>query len=159
MVARADRQLAETHLLDHAAERAFVQADAEARVDPGGQILEAPAHHAVPVQVRPRVDDPCQRPSLRRVRLGPVARHLAVDQPRRAVCVEGQHPVAHRLQAPRTDPRRLRAAAAILDRSQRQKPAALAGVPARPGQSPKIVGSEIRAERDGSGHGKPSWFT
>lgn len=89
--------------------------------------------------------------------VGCVARRL-VNQPGGAGRVEGHDPIAHRLQAHHPDPGSLRLAAALVDRSQRQKPAPLARVPARPGQSPKIVGSKILAEEYGSGHGKRSWF-
>lgn len=58
----------------------------------------------------------------------------------------------------RSKPKRPPAAAAAIVRSQRQKQAVLASVPARPSQSLKIVGSKILATGHGSAQGKRSWF-
>jgi hypothetical protein len=73
-----------------------------------------------------------------------------------ATLVEGQHTVAHRLQAYRPDPRGLRAAGTVVDRRQRQQPAALTGIPARPVQPTQVIGPEVLAQRHGSGYGEPS---
>ncbi len=142
-MARAHRQLAEAEAIDQPSECALVQADAEARVDPGGQILQPPTHHPVPVRVRPALDDLHQGLALCRVQLRLLARLLAVDQPRRAIRVEGQHPVAHRLQAHRPNPRRIGPAAAVVDLSQSQETTALARIPADLGVPPQIVGREV----------------
>lgn len=94
VVARAHRQLAEAERLD----RALVQADPEAGVGPGDQILQPSAHHPAPARVGPFLDGTRQSPPLRRVQLGRGAGGRAIDQPGRALRVGGHDPIAYRLQ-------------------------------------------------------------
>lgn len=50
-----------------------------------------------------------------------MARRLPVDQPRRTVGVEAQHPIAHRLKTDFRDPGRVVAGAPVIIRRKRQK--------------------------------------
>lgn len=134
---------------------ALVEADAEAREQPSRQVLQPPAHHAVPLQVRPFLDDSRERLPLGRVELEPRAGLLALDQAVRPGRVEGQHPVAHRRQADRADPRGLRPAPTLVDRGQREKPPALTGIAALPRQTSQGIRIQILAQIHGLRHGKP----
>lgn len=155
-MARARRELAEAELPQLAPNRALVQAHAEPCKQPGRQILAPPAHHAVPIRIGAALDDRGERQALLLAQLGRMARSLAVDQPGRAVSVEGQNPVAYRLQAYNTDPSCFRAAAPIVDLSQRQQTAALACVAPSLGQTARVIGTKVFAKRHCSGHGKTS---
>ncbi len=82
-------------------------------------------------------------------RLG--ARGLAIDQPIGSIGVEAQHPVADDLQCHVTQPRGLRASAAIMDRRQCQPTTRLGRTLAPSRQTAKIGGAEIQTQGDARG--------
>ncbi|SFM02273.1 hypothetical protein SAMN04488125_13817 [Methylorubrum salsuginis] len=70
----------------------------------------------MPLKVRPFLDDGCKGLPLRIVELEPPFELFVLDQAVRPGRVEGQSPVAHRLQADRADPDALSAAGSVVDR-------------------------------------------
>ena len=129
MMARTRRELAIAHRAQHPAERLFADRNAELGIDPLRQIDETPAHHPVHCRIGADLDDPPERLALRGVEQRSVAWRLAVEKPRGPVCVEGHHPLAHRLPRDTADRRRRVARGAFIDRRQRQQAPGLVGIP------------------------------
>ena len=69
-------------------------------------------------------DDRHKRLALGIIEPGPLAGHLAINQPIRPAGIKPHDPVAHNLQTHTADPGRIAAAAAIVDLHQRQQPSA-----------------------------------
>ena len=90
---------------------------------------------------------------------GGFSRSLVIQQTRRTLRVEPDHPVANDLKANATKPRRLRPRPAIVDRRERQKPPHLIAIPAVPRQPSQIVTREIASNLDRRRHGKPPPFS
>ena len=92
VVARAGRDLPVAERPQLAAHRGLAERDAELLPYPLREIGQTPAHHLVDRRDRAALDDGGQRLTLGIVKLGRVARRLAVDQPGRPPGVEAQHP-------------------------------------------------------------------
>ena len=88
--------------------------------------------------------------------LGGRARRLAIDQPRRPVRVELDHPVAHDLQRHPADPSRLGPGRTFVDRCQSQQTTRLRAVLAVAGHPANGIGVEVTPERNR--HGEPPWL-
>lgn len=131
VVAWTRRELGRAQSLHLAADAALVQANAETVEQPGGQVLQPPSYDTVPLEVRSNLDGHRQRLRLRSVDLGARTRPLTLDQAVRTGYVQSQHPILDRLQLDRAGLGRLRAAAALVDRGQRQQPPVLARITAR----------------------------
>jgi len=127
-VARTRGDLAIPQRPQLAAHRGLAERDAELFPYPLRQIRQTPAHHLVDRRYRAALDDLGQGLTLRVIELGPVARRLAVDQPRRAPRIEAQRPVADGLRPDPADPRRIGAGPPVIDLRQREKPPRLRGV-------------------------------
>ena len=122
--------------------------------EPLDQVDEPPAHHPMPRRDRAVFDPLEQLPTMLIAQDRGRARRLAVQETVGTLSIEPQHPVAHGLQPHTTDPGRLGTAAAIVDRSQRQKPPGLRPILALARQRPQPCCIEIRPKGDRSGHGK-----
>jgi hypothetical protein len=83
-----------------------------------------------------------------------LARRLAVQETVWTLSIEPQHPVAQGLQPHATDPGRLGAGGAVVDRSQRQQAAGLRPILALARQRPQAGCVEIRSKSHRTGHGK-----
>ena len=79
-------------------------------------------------------DDRHKRLALGIIEPGPIAGHLAINQPIRIAGIKPHDPVAHNLQTHTADPGRIAAATAIVDIHQRQQPSALVRVVHHPCQ-------------------------
>ncbi len=88
--------------------------------DPLDQIDDAPTDNAMDRRVRPSLDDLEQRRPLPVVEQRWLARRLAGLKARRAVGVEAQDPIAHRLQPDAADRGSGRTRLAGIDRRKRQ---------------------------------------
>jgi len=110
------------------------------------EIDQAPAHHAVDGGNGTLLDDLLQCATLLIIENEASSRRLAVQEPRRALDVEAQHPVPHGLQADAANPGRISARPTLVNRSQRQKPPDLVGITRPLGQPAKTGGVEVRAK-------------
>jgi len=117
-----------------------------------GQIAQPPAHHAVGGGRRPLFDQAPEDLTLIGVQARPSPGGLAVDQPARAIGVEGHDPITHRLQSDPADRGRLRAHATRGDHGQRQQAAGLGRVTRPLGQDAQGLGIKIRPQRYRSSH-------
>jgi hypothetical protein len=104
---------------------------------------------------RPALDNPGQRSALPIVEFGRMARRLAVNQPSRPFSIEPQHPIPDHLQPDTADPRRIRARAAIINRGQGEKAAALSRILRRLGQSPQTRTIKVFPQTNRCTHGEP----
>lgn len=104
---------------------------------------------------RPALDGGGQSLTLGIVKLGRVARRLAVDQPGRPPGVEAQNPVADRLQTDPADPRRVGAGTPVADLRKREKPARLRRVLRALRKPPQIGPVEFIPKPNRSSHGEP----
>ena len=102
---------------------------------------------------RTALDDRHKRLALGIIELGPLAGRLAINQPIRPASIEPHDPVAHNLQTHPTDPRRIAAAAAIVDLSKRQQPSALVRVRRFPCQASQCRPVKIRPQSYRCTHG------
>ena len=93
--------------------------------------------------VRPAFDHMNQRGALRAVKLGWGARSLARNEPVRTFRVKPHDPITDDLTPNTSGLGRLAAAPAIIDHRQRQKPARLIRIPARPRQASQVRSSKI----------------
>lgn len=149
------RQLAEAHGPQIPAQRLFADRDAEFLEHPLRQVDQPPAYDAMDRRDRAGLDDRHQRTALFGVQQRRVAGRLAVDETGRTIRVEGQHPIAHRLEADAADPRRGCSRGAIIDRRQRQQPTRLAGIHRPPRQLVQSSSVVIPSKPNRSRHGKP----
>jgi hypothetical protein len=104
---------------------------------------------------RAAVDLRGQRPAMRLGQPRRRARRLAVAQPIRPLGVEPDHPVAHDLQRDAAEPRRLRAAATIVDHRQGQQPPGLSSLLAAPRRLRKTDASKSARKAMAFGIGEP----
>src|SRR6185503_12578020 len=129
-VPRPDRDAAEAEPAQDLADRALVQPDREAGLDQGLQVDPAPAHHAVPVGVRPPLHDGFQLGLLPgrepRPRPGPAP----VVEAREALLVVAVHPVPERLPVHAGRPRRLLPRGPLQHQRQGEHPPRRPRVPA-----------------------------
>src|SRR5699024_7700974 len=79
---------------------------------------------------------------------------LAVDQPTGSLGIEADHPVPDDLQGHVAQQRRLRARAAVVDRSQRQQATGLGRVLAPTREAAKLTAAKIRAKGNGVWRGE-----
>src|SRR4051812_25919599 len=131
IVTGARRELAIAKRAQFAAQRRLAERDLELLPDPQGEILQAPAHHAVDRRHRPTLDNVHQGLALAVIQLAGVPGSLAIDQAVRAASVEPHHPVPDGLQPNAADPCRLGPGATIVDLGQGQQPPTLTRVPGR----------------------------
>src|SRR3954462_6415993 len=129
IVTGAGRELAIAKRAQFAAQRRLAERDLELLPDPQGEILQAPAHHAVDRRHRPTLDDVHQGLALAVIQLAGVPGSLAVDQALRAAGVEPQTPAQKGWYPAPADPRRFGSGANVVDLRQRQQPPTLARVP------------------------------
>jgi hypothetical protein len=83
---------------------------------------------AVDGRDRPVLHHPGQSPALIVVQLGGMAGRLAIDEPLRAILVEGQNPILYGLKPDPADPGRIRPGASVVDLHQGQEPTSLGRV-------------------------------
>src|SRR3984957_773936 len=124
-MARASRELAITHLAQHATQRLLGDDDAEFLENPLAEIDDPPAHDPVNRWNWAALDDRDERGAMRVVQPRRLPRRLTINQAVRALRVELDHPVANDLQPDAPDPRRLSARGAVVNRRNSQKPARL----------------------------------
>src|ERR1700722_20653002 len=115
-MARASRELAITHLAQHAAQRLLGDDDAEFLENPLAEIDDPPAHDPVNRWNWAALDDRDERGAMRVVQPRRLPRRLAINQAVRALRVEPDHPVANDLQSDAPDLRRFGAARAVVNR-------------------------------------------
>ena len=121
VMARASRELAITHLAQHAAQRLLGGDDGELLENPWAEIDDPPSYDPVNRRDRPLEDRRQRRPMLL-VQPRRLPRRLAVDQAVRAVRVELEHPVANDLQPDAAD---LGARGPVVNRRKSQQSARL----------------------------------
>jgi len=155
MMARPGRQFAKAKGAQFAAQGLLADRNREVVEHPLRQIDEPPAHHPVRRRDRARLDSLRQGLALGGIEQRRLAGRLAVDQPRRALGIERQHPVAHRRQSDAADLGRLAARAAVVDRRQRQQPPGLGGVRRPLRQRAQLRRLVILPQPNRSRHGKP----
>jgi len=133
----------EAEFLEERSHITLVKIDAECLSDDALEVYASPAHDAVPLAIRSRLDDlgECGQLLRRQARFRTI--RPIVEEAFRASGVEAMHPIAQRLPIHPANPRGLAAVLAVADRRQRQKPPALIDVLRTPGQSPQLLGREI----------------
>src|SRR5689334_8811883 len=148
------RQAGEAEPAQHLADRALVQPDREAGLDQGPQVDPAPAHHAVPVRVRPPLDGGGQLRFLlgREPRLA--SRSMTVVQAGEALLVVPMHPVAQGLPVHAGRPRRLLARGPLQHQRQGEHPPRRPRVPAPRRLAPQVAGARL-APGDRDRHPRP----
>jgi len=126
---RTHRQAAERQRVQQLADRALVQGDAKAVLDPVLEIDAPPAHHTVALQISAFVNPDRHLGLLlyRQARQRAVAPRL-VRQTIQAAGIVAMHPVAQRLAIHRADLCRLSARAPLQHQCDRQHPARHLGV-------------------------------
>ena len=88
---------AEVELAQQLADRALVQRHAEALGDALAQVRASPAHHPIPLRVRPLLDPGGEFGLLRRREAGLAPRRGSVGQPRKPLGVVAVDPIAQGL--------------------------------------------------------------
>src|SRR4051794_39141801 len=156
MMARTGRELAIVHGPQLAAQGLLGDGDPELLPDPGDEVDQAPAHHAVNRRDRARIDPGHQGRAMRIGELGGLAGRLAVDQALGPLGVELHHPVPHDLHRDPANPSRLSAGCPLIDRGQGQKAPRLRAVLRRAGDRAQRMGIKVCPERNR--HGEPPSF-
>ena len=128
--------------------------DCELVPDPLAQIDDPPANHAVHRRDRSVLHHCCQRSSVLVLQAWRLAGCLTVDQTVCTLRIEPQHPIAHDLQRDAAHFRRLRPAASVIDRSQRQQPSNLISIPALACDPTQLRRIEVQPQRDRLSHGE-----
>ena len=125
-----------------------MKVDAEPLGDDALEVEPTPAHDPVLFTIRTRLDDLRELSQLlrRKARLG--ALRPVVDEALQTRPVEAMDPVTQRLAVHPADLRRRAPVHAIPDRSQRQKPPALVGVPRPTGERPKRLRRIVLSQSD-----------
>src|SRR5262249_44140381 len=136
---RPRTDVGEAELVQQLSDIARMKVDAKPFDNDPLEIDAPPAHDAVPLTIRTRLDNLGELSQLlrRKTRLGPL--RPVVDQALRTRGVEAMDPVAQRLAVHAADLRRSAPIHAIPDRRQRQKPPALVDRLRPPGQRPKLL--------------------
>jgi hypothetical protein len=125
-----------------------MKVDAEPLGDDALEVDPTPAHDAVDLTIRTRLDDLRELSQLlrRKARLGTL--RPVVEQSLGPGSVEARDPVAERLAVHTADLRGGAPIHSIPDRSQRQKPPALVDVLRSPGRRPKLFGRIVLSQSD-----------
>src|SRR6202020_1644382 len=128
----------EAEFLEELSDIARMKVDAEPLGDDAFEVEPTPAHDAVLLTIRTRLDDLRELSRLlrRKTRFGP--RHPVGEEAPQPRPVEAMHPAAQRLAVHPADLRRRGSVHAVPDRSQRQKPPALVDGLRPPGQRPNL---------------------
>jgi hypothetical protein len=152
-MARAGRELAIVHGPQLTAQRLLGEGEAKLLPDPGDEVDQPPAHHAVNRRDRARIDPGQQGRAVCVGELGGLAGWLAVDQALGPMGVELHHPVAHDLHRDPADPGRRGAGRPLIDRGQRQQAPRLRAILGLTGNRAQGGSVEVSAERNR--HGEP----
>src|ERR1700677_2756166 len=141
----------EAKLLEEFSDITGMKVDAEPLGDDTLEVEPTPAHDAVDLKIRPRLDDLRELSPLlfRQARLGTL--RPVVEQAIRPRRVETVDPVAQRLAIHTPDLRGGAPIHSIPDRSQRQKPTALVDGLRPPGQTPNLLGRVVLSQSRASG--------
>jgi hypothetical protein len=150
-VLRPDRHAAEAEPAQHLADRALVQPDREAGLDQGPQVGPAPAHHAVPVGVRPPLHGGHQLGLLLGREPRPRPGAASVVQAGEPLGVVAVHPVPQRLPVHAGAPCRRLPRGALQDQRQGQHAACRPRVPAQ-ARLPSQLGRARLLPRDRHRH-------
>ena len=121
-VLRAHRQPPETQCCQLLADAAFVQHDAEFRLDAVLQVTATPAHHAVAHRVGTGLDPGRKRGQLFGCKPPGPMRHRPVHQPAEALGIVAMYPVPERLAVHPAGLRRRRAVNPLHHQRNRQHP-------------------------------------
>jgi len=154
MVLRARRELGKPHRPQLAADRLAARRDPELLPKPLRQIDQPPAHHPIEIGPRPRLHGFGKRHALVIRQARRLPRRRAVDQTRRTLRIEPEHPVTHDLQSHPAGPCRRRSRRPVIDRSQCQKTPRLIRIPARLRQPPHLRRRVVRPKCNRCPHGK-----
>jgi len=135
-------------LLQKLSDIARMKLDAEPLGDDALEVDPPPAHDAVLLMIRTRLDDLREPSQLlrRKARLGTL--RPVVDEALRTRPVEAMDPVTQRLAVHPVDLRRRAPVHAVPDRGQRQKPPALVGVLRPTGERPKRLRRIVLSQSD-----------
>ena len=142
-VPRPDRHAAEAEPAQHLADRALVQPDREAGLDQRLEVDPAPAHHAVPVRVRPPLHGGRQLGLLLGREPRPAPRPGPVAQAGEALGVVAVHPVAQGLPVHAGRPRRFLARGPLQHQRQGEHPPRRPRVPAPRRLAPQVAGARL----------------
>ena len=153
---RTSRKLAITHGAQFPAQGLPGDDDAEFLEDPLAEIDDPPPHDPMNSRDRAALDDRGKGGSVRVVETRRLSRSLPVDQTRRTIGVELEHPIANDLKRHPANPGRLRPTGSLINRRQRQKPPRLWSVLALPCPTTHANSIKIGPERDS--HGEPPSF-
>jgi len=115
--------MSETEPAQDRAHRPLRNLHAETPLDDFTEVAPTPAHDAVRLRVRPRLDDLRERAHLRGVELGRASREGAVAETGQPFGVVTVNPVAQRLPVHAAALRRLVPTAPLKRKRQRQHPA------------------------------------
>jgi hypothetical protein len=130
----------EAELLEQFSNIALVELDAEPLGDDPLEVDPPPAHDAVDLAIRTRLDDLRELSQLIRRKASLGTLRPVVNEALRTRRVEAMDPVMQRSGGPCPDRRRCAAIHSIPDRSQRKKPPALVDALRLSGQRPKLLG-------------------
>src|ERR1700692_762841 len=128
-MARARRELAITHLAQHAAQRLLGDGDAEFLENPLAEIDDPPAHDPVNRRNWAALDERGERGAVCAVQPRRLSRSLAIEQTLRAMGVELQHPIPNDLKRHPANLRCFRSRRSFVYPRQRQKPTHLLSTP------------------------------
>ena len=154
MMAWARRQLDKTQLLQGCTHRGFAHAHAIFLLQPGHQILDPPAHHAMHGGDWALLNNLGQGGEMFRRQLGGRSRGFPFDQTWRTFSVKPQHPVPDDLKRYPADPGSLKAFVPLMDRRKGQQAPGLFGIARAPGQIPQRYSIKIIAKRSTGTYGK-----
>ena len=138
----------EAKFLEELSDIARMKVDAQPLGDDALEVEPTPAHDAILLTIRPRLDDLRELSQLlrRKARLG--TRRPIVDEALRTRPVEAMDSVTQRLAVHAANLRRRRPVHPVPDRSQRQKPPALVGVLRPAGERPKRLRRIVLSQSD-----------
>ena len=137
------RQAGEAEPAQHLADRALVQPDREPRLDQGLEVHPSPAHHAVPLRVRPPLDGGRQLGLLLGGQPRPRPRAAPVAEAIEPLLVVPMHPVAQGLPVHAGRPRRLRPRGPLQHQRQGEHPPRRPRVPAPRRLAPQVAGARL----------------
>src|SRR5436305_14577292 len=147
-----DRDAAEAEPAQDLADRALVRPDREPRLDRGLEVHPSPAHHAVPLRVRPPLDGGGQLGLLLGGKPWPRPRAAPVAEAIEPLLVVAVHPVAQGLPVHAGRPRRLRPRGPLQHQRQGEHPPRRPRVPA-PARLPSQLDRAQLLPRDRHRHG------
>src|SRR4051794_40866776 len=149
---RPDRQAGEAEPAQDLADRALVQPDREPRPDQGLEVHPSPAHHAVPLRVRPPLDGGRQLGLLLGGEPWPRPRAAPVAEAIEPLLVVPMHPVAQGLPVHAGRPRRLLPRGPLQHQRRGEHPPRRPRVPA-PARLPSQLARAQLPPRDRHRHG------